>query len=78
MNFDVNKTISLTRGGLFDRDNTWRTYFEKTPGWKDTALTLTGPLLLANVLLSMLFSRLSGGFVSYGFGHGFLVALFIS
>jgi MFS family permease len=78
MKFDVNKTISLTRGALLDRHNTWRTYFENTPEWKDTALTLTGPLLLASVLLSMVFSRLSGGFVSYGLGHGILVALFIS
>ena len=77
MNFDLNKTISLTRGGLMDRENTWRAYFENTPDWKDTAVTLTAPLLLANVLLSIVFSRMSGGFVSYGIGHGFLVALLI-
>jgi hypothetical protein len=62
---------------LFDRDNTWRAYFENTPHWKETALGLTAPLLLTSVVLSMVFSRLSGGFVSYGPGHGFLVALII-
>lgn len=77
MNFDLNKTISLTRGGLMDRENTWRTYFENTPGWKDTAVILTAPLLLVSVLLNIVFSRMSGGFSSYGIGHGFLVALLI-
>jgi len=78
MKVDLNKTISLTKGGLFNRETTWREYFENTPGWKDTAISLTAPLILANVVLSMVFSRMSGGFVSYGIGHGFLVALFIS
>lgn len=78
MKIDLNKTISLTKGGLLDRENTWRAYFENTPDWKETAISLTAPLILANVVLSMVFSRISGGFVSYGIGHGFLAALFIS
>ncbi len=78
MKIDLNKTISLTKGGLLDRENTWRGYFESTPDWKETAVSLTAPLILANVLLSVVFSRMSGGFVSYGIGHGFLVAVFIS
>jgi hypothetical protein len=77
MKIDLNKTFSLTRGGLLDRENTWRAYFENTPDWKDTAIALTAPLLLASVLLSMVFSRMSGGFVSYGLGQGFLMALLI-
>jgi hypothetical protein len=77
MNFDLNKTISLTRGGLLDRENTWRTYFESSPDWKDTAVSLTAPLLLANVVLGIVFSRLSGGFFSYGPGQGFLGAMVI-
>jgi hypothetical protein len=77
MKIDLNKTFSLTRGGLLDRENTWRAYFENTPDWKDTAIALTAPLLLASVLLSMVFSRMSGGFVSYGLGQGFLAALLI-
>ncbi|MSQ98570.1 MAG: DUF1282 domain-containing protein [Xanthomonadales bacterium] len=78
MKIDLNKTISLTKGGLLDRENTWRAYFENTPDWKETAISLTAPLILANVVLSMVLSRMSGGFVSYGIGHGFLSALFIS
>jgi hypothetical protein len=62
---------------LLDRENTWRMYFESSPDWKETAVTLTAPLLLVNVVLSIVFSRLSGGFVSYGIGQGFLEALVI-
>ena len=77
MNFDLSKTISLIRGGLLDRENTWRAYFETSPDWKDTAVSLTAPLLLANIVLGIVFSRLSGGFFSYGHGQGFLGGLLI-
>lgn len=75
MKFDLAKTLSLVRGGLTDHENTWRTYFENTPVWQETAIILTVPLLLANVLLSMVFSRLSGGFSYAPPGQGFLSAL---
>ncbi len=77
MNFDLNKTISLTKGGLLDRENTWRAYFENTPDWKETAIALTAPLLFTNVLLTLVFSRMAGGFVSFGYQQAFLPALLI-
>jgi hypothetical protein len=73
--FDLAKTLSLVRGGLTDHENTWKTYLENTPAWQETAINLTVPLLLANVLLSAVFSRLSGGYSYAPPGQGFLSAL---
>ena len=77
MNFDLAKTLALVRGGLLDHENTWKSYLEPNPAWKDTALVLTGPLILANVILSLVFSRMSGGFAMYDPGYGVLTALVV-
>lgn len=75
MAFDINKTLNLIKGGLLDSQNTWKRYFEENPPWQDTAIQLTGPLLIANVLLTLIFSRLVGGYAYFGYGQGFLAAL---
>ena len=36
---------------------------------------MPGPMVLANVLLVLIFSRLAGGYVYFGYGQGFLAAL---
>ena len=78
MQFNLNKTISLVRGGLTDHENTWKSYFENIPTWQETAINLTAPLLLANVVLSVVFSRLIGGFSFVLPGQGFASALLIT
>ena len=40
-----------------------------------TALVLTGPLFLLNVLLSLIFSRMTGGYAVYGYQSGWFSAL---
>lgn len=75
MAFDIKKTIDLIKGGLFDPKNTWTRYLDENPGWQDTAIQLTGPLLIANVLLTLIFSRMVGGYVYFGYGQNFLAAL---
>lgn len=75
MAFDYKKTLDLIKGGLFDPQNTWKSYLAENRGWQDTAIQLTGPLLIANVLLTLIFSRLSGGYVYFGYGQNFLAAL---
>lgn len=76
MKYDFSKTLALTKGGLLDHQTTWKSYLEDSPGWQQTAMVLTGPLILANVLLSLVFSRLIGGFAYYDYYGGFLSALF--
>lgn len=75
MAFDIKKTIDLIKGGLLDSQNTWKKYLDENPGWQDTAIQLTGPLLLANVILSLVFSRMVGGYAYYGIGQSFAGAL---
>ena len=78
MQFDYTKTLSLIKGGLLDHENTWKTYLEDCPDWKQTALELTGPLFILNVLLSLIFSRLTGGYAVYGYQSGWFTALITS
>ena len=78
MQFDLTKTLALIKGGLLDHENTWKTYLEECPDWQQTALVLTVPLFTLNVLLSLIFSRLTGGYAIYGHQGGWFTALIIS
>lgn len=76
MNFDFAKTLALVKGGLLDSEATWNKYFESCPGWQQTAMVLTGPLLISSVVLSVIFSRLFGTFNQYGYGNFFAALVF--
>ena len=78
MKIDPAKTFSLLRGGLTDHENTWKSYLENTPPWQETAVLLTAPMVLANVVLAMIFSRLVGGYSYMVPGHGLVVSFLIS
>lgn len=75
MKFDAKTTFELIKGGLLDRHNTWQTYLAGNPPWLQTATVLTGPLLLANIVLTLIFSRMTGGYYSFGYGANYFVAL---
>lgn len=78
MQFDLVKTLSLIKGGLLDHENTWKTYLEDCPDWKETALVLTGPLFLVNAILSVIFARLLGGYAVYAYQSNWFMALVTS
>lgn len=75
MTFDFAKTLSLVKGGLLDHEATWKNYLESNPGWQQTATVLTGPMIFLNVLLGQIFSRMMGGYATYGFHGNFIIAL---
>lgn len=75
MNFDIKKTWELIRGGLLAHQVTWSEYLAGNPGWQQTAVVLAGPLIVLNVVLGVIFSRLTGGFASYGYHTNILAAL---
>lgn len=77
MKFDYQQTLKLIQGGLLDHTATWQTYLAGNPPWLSTATVLTGPLVVGYIVLSLVFSRLTGGFYSYGYGSNFLVALIV-
>jgi len=76
MTFDYAKTLSLIKGGLLDHEATWKSYLEENPDWQQTAMVLTGPLILANIVLSVILSRIIGGFSYYGYYSSVFAALF--
>jgi len=73
--FDFAKTVQLIKGGLLEPQATWDSFLGENPDLKTTLIQLTGPLLVANVLLSVIFSRLVGGFYAYGMGGNLFVGL---
>ncbi|KAA9134043.1 YIP1 family protein [Marinihelvus fidelis] len=75
MEFDINKTVALVKGGVLEPQTTWSEYLADNPGWQKTLFLLTGPLLLANVLLSTLFTWIFGGLSKYAMGDSFIAAL---
>ena len=76
MTLDFAKTISLIKGGLLDHQATWTSYLEENRDWQYTATVLTGPLLIANVVLSVLLSRMTGGYAYLGYHGGLIASLF--
>jgi len=75
MTFDFAKTLSLVKGGLIDHEATWKTYLGENPHWQQTAIVLTGPLILANVVLSVILARIIGSYSYYGYYGNFFAAI---
>ncbi len=46
------KTLDIIKNGLLDPANTWQNYLEENHTWKETAISLTIPLIITAVLLS--------------------------
>ncbi len=76
MEFDFAKTLSLIKGGLLDHQETWKNYLEENADWQKTATVLTGPLILVNIVLSVIVSRIIGGYSYYGYYGNIFTALF--
>jgi len=76
MSFDFAKTLSLVKGGLMDHQATWSSYLGENRDWKYTATVLTGPLIVASVVLGVILSRMIGGFSYLGYHSNFFAAIF--
>ncbi len=75
MEFDLKKTLDLVKGGLTDPEANWKAWLADNPPWQRTLGLLTGPLLVANVVVVVVLARLFGGYAAYGVGGGFVVML---
>lgn len=78
MEFDPKKTIDLVVGGLTRPQETWASYLGENPGWQQTLIVLTGPLILANVVLSLLLSRMMGTMSPYNLAGSWFGALVLA
>ncbi len=76
MNIDLKETLRLISGGILDHKTTWKNYLDQEPSWQKTALLLTGPLIIANVVLSLIFAKIVGGYYTYGYASNVFTALF--
>jgi hypothetical protein len=77
MNVDFNKTLELLTGGLLNREQTWNSYLGSNPSWQQTAVLLTGPLIVGSVVFTVLLSQMTGGFNPYGPGMGIVPSLLL-
>jgi Yip1 domain len=75
MNFDFKKTLDLVKGGLLKPAETWSSYLGENPGWQQTLVVLTAPLILANIVLSLLLSRMMGTMSPFGLAGNWFMAL---
>jgi hypothetical protein len=64
--FDLNRTVQLVRGALFDAEATWRGYLPEAGDWRKTAFLLTGPLIIASTVLAYLFGLMSSDTSLFG------------
>jgi len=70
--FDMTKTTSLIVGGLLNHRRTWETYLSENHSWKETAILLTGPMILVSVLLAAILRWVFSSFYVIPLQGGFL------
>ncbi len=63
---DLNRTLSLVKGGIFDPEKTWRDYLPEAESWQKTAFLLTGPLILLAAVAAYLIGFLGSDVSMFG------------
>ena len=63
---DLNRTLRLIKGGIFDPENTWRDYLPEAENWQTTAFLLTGPLILIAAVVAYLLGFLGSDMSMFG------------
>ncbi len=64
--FDLNRTLQLIRGAIFDPEATWRTYLPEAGDWRRTAFLLTGPLIVLAAVVAYLIGLAVGDAGMFG------------
>ena len=63
---DLNRTLSLVKGGIFDPEKTWADYLPEAENWQKTAFLLTGPLILFAAVVAYLLGFLGSDVSMFG------------
>jgi len=74
--FDYKKTLSLVTGSLLSHAATARSLREEDPGWQQTLVTLTAPVIVVAVVLGSLLAWIFGSVSMYRMG-GMSAGLFV-
>lgn len=69
--FDLNKTVSIIKGGLLEPGATWKTYLEESHDWKETLTLVAGPLIVVSAIAAALLSWIFGSQTLFGQRSGF-------
>ncbi len=72
---DLQKTLNLVKGGLLDHRQTWQVYLGENHDWKETAMLLTGPLILTSVLLASIFGWIFSSHSMFAYRGGVWVTV---
>lgn len=64
--FDLNRTLQLVRGALFNAEATWRAYLPEAGDWMKTAMLLTVPLIVASTVIAYLIALLGSDVTMFG------------
>lgn len=65
--FDLNRTVQLIKGGLFDSEATWQSYLPEADNWQKTAMLLTGPLIILAAVLGYVVGLVGSDASVFGF-----------
>jgi hypothetical protein len=68
--FDLKKTLELIQGALLEPRSTWQSYMAESHGWRDTAMLLTLPMIVASAVLAGLLSWVFSSYYLFGIGMG--------
>ncbi len=63
---NLNRTLELIRGGLFDSEATWNGYREDAGDWQKTAILLLGPLIIVAAVAGYVFGFLGSSVSIFG------------
>jgi len=63
---DLQKTLKLISGGIFDAEQTWRNYLPEAENWQKTAVLLTVPLIIIAAVAAYIFGFLGSDYSMFG------------
>lgn len=63
---DLKRTLNLVSGGIFDPEQTWRTYLPEADDWQKTVFLLTGPLIIFAAVAAYVFGFLGSDISLFG------------
>lgn len=64
--FDLQRTLQLIKGALFDPESTWRSYLPEAGNWQRTAVLITVPLVVTALFIAYLLGLLTGSNSMFG------------
>lgn len=75
---NLNRTLDLVKGGIFDSEKTWQGYLPEAQDWQKTAFLLTGPLIVVAAIAAYVLGLLGSDFSILGRFRPTIVSTFMT